>query len=287
MIIKVLLLKTTRSIDRVAHYIASDKGRIGNYRTHSYFQNTLSTDLDKVIAELSDNYTVYAKKRTRGTVARHIILSTSPLDRQHMTSEKMDDIVRKYIEMAFPEAIVFGTQHREQKHHHTHLLVSGNDLASSKTTRQSKANLKEVHLGLQRYIHEKYPELSHGIDSKNWGRKLHSEKAYHTRKRKEVPLDKDTLAAHIQEVFRNSESSKDFQKQLERNGYKLYERNGHIQGIHWGGENKKMRFARLGIEPSHIQQLDKQNSRLRELEQIRANTETRSQERDFDGYSRR
>lgn len=270
MIIKLLPVKTHGGINRVVDYIATDKNRIGDYRTQSVFHNVSKTDLWSIKRELHDNYERYARKRSNGVKSMHCILSVSPLDRDKMTIEKMDDIVRTYLGKAYPNALAFGSHHLNEQHIHSHIVISSNELASSRSTRQSKSDLQRYHSEMLEHIRENHKELQTNIDEKNWGRKLHSENAYYAEKRNpDLKLTKDLLSEKIQSIFRQSESSAHFYEQLGKMGFQTYEYKDRVQGIHYGEDNKKMRFSRLGLEHEKIEELDIQFDRVNELEQIR------------------
>lgn len=294
MIIKILPIKTLGGIARLAEYIAIDKGNIKDYRNQGVFHNVLSTSLKKIVWEFRNNYQIFARKRSNGNKAIHIILSMSPLDYDKMTVEKMDDIVQTYLEKAYPHALAFGSHHQHEKHFHSHIMVSPNELMSKTSTRLSKQDLRAIHLEMLGYIRENHPELSTDIDKENWGRKLHSEKAYYKEKRNpNLKLTRAELSEKVQELFRQSESSQQFFNLLKEQGYTTYNLKDKVQGVFWndGTSEKKMRFARLGIEKEKFLELDKQADRLKELEEIRFDqdneVEREQGERDFEGDAER
>lgn len=283
MIIKAIGVKTNTSVKNVLNYIASDKGRIENYLNQGVFHNLNNTDLEAISHEFIVNYDDYARKRSDGNRALHIMLSVSPLDRNKMSIEIMDDIVHQYLTTAYPSALAFGTHHKSQSHWHSHLLVSANELMSQKGTRLSKQRLKEVHMTMIEFLKEKYPELTIGIDTRNWGKKLHNEREYYQKKRNPgIKLTKDELSQKVQDIFRTSSNSQEFYHNLQSEGFETYNYNDRVQGVYWGGENKKMRFSRLGVEFKKIEELDVQSERLEEIEKVRS--EDKDYERGSNGY---
>lgn len=283
MIIKILSVKTLSGIGRLIDYVATDKGNITDYKNQGIFHNLNFSSLEKITWEFRNNYEKYAKRRANGNKALHVLLSASPLDRDKMTVEKMDDIVKTYLNRAYPTAMAFGTHHKSQKHWHTHLVISPNELMSSKSTRLSKEDLRTIHLEMLRYIRQKHPELSTDIDMDNWGRKLHSERAYYKEKRNpDLKLTREELSEKVQELFRLSESSKEFYNLLQKEGFSTYNFKNRVQGVYWndGDDDKKMRFSRLGIEKGKVEELDKQADRLKELEEIRFDREGNEMDRE-------
>ncbi|MGE0637684.1 MAG: hypothetical protein AB7P01_14660 [Bacteroidia bacterium] len=270
MIIKAIPVKTSGGVGSTVTYIAKDKQRIADYRNQGIFHNLSSTELNAIIQEFTDNYDQYAKKRSNGNRALHTILSVSPLDREIMSIAIMDSIVQHYLEIAYPRALAFGTHHLTENHFHCHLLISANEICSDKSTRLSKAELKSIHFEMLDFMREKHPELTIGIDEKNYGLKLHNEKEYFAEKRNgEVNLMKDLLAEKVQDLFRASESSEHFYQNLKAAGYATYEHQEKTFGITYGEVNSEMKFSRLGIDEEQLAALDKQNNRLLELESIR------------------
>lgn len=279
MIIKAIGIKTNTSVKNVLNYIATDKGRIENYLNQGVFHNLNSTDLEDICQEFITNYDDYARKRSDGNRALHIMLSVNPLDRDKMSIEIMDDIVNHYLKTAYPSALAFGTHHKSQSHWHSHLLVSANELMSDKGTRLSKQQLKEVHMKMIDFLREKYPELTIGIDTKNWGKKLHSEREYYHKKRNPgIKLTKDELSQKVQDIFRISSNSQEFYHNLQSEGFEMYNYKDRVQGVYWGEENKKMRFSRLGLDFKKIEELDVQSQRLDELDDIRSETQIDNRE---------
>jgi hypothetical protein len=270
MIIKILGVKTYGAVANVVNYIATDKGDIEDYHTQGIFHNLNRTDLEGITLELQTNYADFAKKRRNGNKAVHVILSVNPLDREKMNMEIMDDLVHTYIQRTYPNAIVFGAHHRSKNHWHSHLVVSANQLLSKESTRLSKDTLREVHMEMLRYMREHHPSLTIGINEQTWGKREFSERAYYKQKRNpDLKLTREELTEHIQSIFRMSESSEQFYQNMQEQGFTTYNHQGKVQGVLWGEEGKKMRFARLGIDLSAIHDLDTQSERLKQLDQIK------------------
>lgn len=274
MIIKIIGVKNTKgALSRILKYIATDKGRITDYKKQGIFYNLFQTDLQGMEQEFAKNYEEYALKRSNGNISYHVILSLSPIDREKASISMMDDLVQRYLEHTFPDALAFATHHKSEAHWHSHIALGANNIKSKKGTRLSLAELKESHAYMLEYIRDQYPQLEIGIDMDNWGKKLHSEKAYYKQKRNpDIQLTKDELSEKVQALFRGSANTKDFYQQLKQAGFETYNYKQELKGIFWNDENgqsKKMRFSRLGIKDEMRHELDKQNERLKELENLR------------------
>lgn len=140
MIIKLIPVKTIPRLGAVIKYVATDKGRIQNYQSQGIFHNVKSRDLKDMQKEFESNYDEFAGKRSNGNIAMHIIQSVSPLDHDKMNLDIMDDLSTTFLEKAYPNALAFGTHHKEQSHLHTHLVVSANEFMNNASTRMSKKN---------------------------------------------------------------------------------------------------------------------------------------------------
>lgn len=280
MIIKILSVKTYNAIENLVTYVATDKGRIEDHHRQAIFHNLTHTDIKGISRQLQTNYADFARKRSNANKAVHVILSVNPLDRERMNVEIMDDLVNTYILKAYPNAIVFGTHHRSEKHWHTHLIASANDVMSKNATRLSKEQLRHVHLEMIRYMREYHPSLTIGINEQAWGKREFSERAYYKGKRNpELKLTREELTERVQGIFRMSENSNQFYENLRKAGFSTYDHKDKVQGVLWDSEGKKMRFSRLGLNHEVIETLDMQGDRLKELENIRDRTEN---ERDID-----
>ena len=269
MIIKKIPIKTLGGVKRTIEYIASDKGKISDYHRQSVFQNILSTELEDMAEQFKQNFTRYSNVRNK-TVANHIILAYSPLDKDKLTIEKLDQLAEEYLSTAFPDAISFASHHMAD-HRHTHLLVSGNDYLEKQSTRQTKQVLKDVHLHMLDYM-EKQHGLTIGINREAYGKRQFSEAEYYQKVRNpRTLLDKDELATSVQGLFRVSESIEHFKELLQEAGYSTYDRQGQLQGVYglFGGQEKRLRFGRLGIERSHLEELRQIQERMNEIEQLR------------------
>lgn len=270
MIIKIIPLKSGKSVGRVVNYIATDKGRIKDHIKHGIFHNIRSLYSESIAKEFKENYEVYAKKRSNGNKALHIILSASPVDRGKLSTEIMRKLTEDYINRAYPNVLAFAEIHESEKHLHAHLIVSSNEVASSKSTRLSKKDLREIHQYMIENIRSYDKTLSKEIDMSKWGARLGSEKEYYQRKRHpDKVLNNDLLQEKVKNIFRLSQSSETFFKELQKQGFTTYQYRDRVNGI-LTEDNKKIRFSRLGIKSDLIKELDKQNTRLRELEDIRS-----------------
>lgn len=266
MIIKILPIKTKARLGGVLNYITKDKGRIKDYKSVGIYHNLLHSDILNIQNEFENNYNLYAKKRLNGNIALHIIQSFSPLDTEKMTPEVMSDLAEALLIHGYEKALAFGVQHSKDNHWHNHFIVSGNEFMDEKSTRLSKHDLYQLQNSMLEYMKDKYPEFKISYNIANWGKKLTNEREYYQTKRNpDLRLSKEDLKEKVQNLFRSSESSKNFFDKLKEEGLTTYEYKNSTFGINYGDEGKRIRFSRLGIGIDEINSLDKQFKRLQEL----------------------
>ena len=268
MIIKIIPTKTPSRLKTVLQYIATDKGRIDNFKQQSIFHNVSGFNLESINEEIQSNYQRYARKRKDGNLALHVIVSMNPMDKDKLSLMRMDEIMNEFIDKAYREALVFATHHLDVSHFHSHAVVSSNRYMSNKSTRLSKSRLYEVQSQMIDFVNE-WLGIEKPRFQSNWGKKLTNEATYYAHKRNPgIKLDKETLTLRVNDIFRRSNSSKEFFDLLDKEGYLSYNHKDRRMGIMYGSESRKMRFSRLGITDEHFKQLDMQNERLLELEDI-------------------
>src|SRR4029077_20694415 len=108
----------------------------------------------------------------------HEILSWHKDDAKHITLAKMEDMVRKYIQLRNPNGIYTAVPHFDKDHCHVHICASGVGYKTGKSLRLSKADLQKLKVETQNYQIQKYPELTHSIVN-------------HTKKEKSLVTDKE------------------------------------------------------------------------------------------------
>lgn len=281
MIIKIVGIKTLHGLSNVAKYIASDKDRIDDYREGAVFHNLSSTELPRIVSEFQSNYSAFAKRRIGANIGLHVILSHSPIHSDKLNRDIMDDVVRTYLNRAYPRAMAFAEHHTTERHHHSHILVSSNELMTSKSTRLSKADLRSIYVDMLRYIEDQYPELSHTFDLENWGKKKHSEKVYFEQRReREKEIVRDTVSDRVRDLFRQSENSRDFFDRLQIEGLATQTERGANNEISIPDQS---RLDDIGISADTIDELDTQFERMHELEEIRNGFDGRFAEKDIEG----
>ncbi len=263
---------------RLIDYIYSDKGRSQERCAWSFFHNLDAYTPEGVLAAFREN-DAFRKSRQNGVALRHHILSFAPEDSQLLSPEIIQDLVAKYLELRNEKGMVFGRLHEHDGHLHVHLLISGNEYRSGKSTRKSKAEFQRIHRELEAYQREKYPELEHSLVKVPASRerqknprifspsgKAFSEAELRMKERLGRKLTKkEALQARLTAWLDRATSLAAYYNTLEAEGFQLYEYRGKTRGI-LSKDGVKFRFATLGITPDMIRALESEReSRMRDL----------------------
>jgi Relaxase/Mobilisation nuclease domain len=130
---------------------------------------TTHEDFRKIHGEFLEN-SRSLPPRKNGNILYHEILSFSDLDRERVTPVILEDLTRHYLSLRAPYALAYAKAHFNTASPHVHLMISANDLGSSRRRRLSKTQFQEIKRELERYQKERYPFLMSSIvfsDSRN------------------------------------------------------------------------------------------------------------------------
>ncbi len=273
-----MIIKTsryrTRKFRHLVTYIMSDRERIREDETFTIRHNLRSADTDGIIREFIENDT-HRRKRKNGVVLYHEILSYSPKDTKNLNLEILEDIAQKFIELRSGRAICLAKPHIENKNVHIHFCFSGTEYHSSTVLRLDNKAFKQLRIDIERYQHEKYPELSNSIVYLNKWQKEQvleqedlkiSDSEVQLKKRTGKQSDKEQINELVQQSFRDSSSRDDFFQKLLQQGLELYKYRNKVNGLLWNG--RKYRFRTLNISEKQLAQLQKGSGRMAELQRI-------------------
>ena len=250
---------------KLIDYTFSDKGRAQEEKAWSFFHNLSTFTPDGIETAFEENNT-FRKKRVNGIALRHLILSFSPDDTPYLTPEIIQDLVEKFLELRGEKGIVIGRLHEHDKHIHVHLLISGNQYRSPKSTCMSKKDFLDVHRELEIYQKRPYPQLKHSLvkiekrprDPERIKPLSELELKMKERLGKKL-TKKERFRQRIKTFLDQAKSTVELYDLLEKNGFELYQYRKRINGILKDGI--KFRFTTLGIKPSIIRELDRERTK--------------------------
>ncbi len=165
MIIKHLTIKSRGGMAKLLNYMTNSQERLRDARGNSFCirHNLRGERLDEWIQEYLDNEEGRVTLRSDSVFMSHVIIAFGAADREYLSQDMLQDMAKKYIELAADGGLVLAVPHLEKNHLHVHLAISGVDCFEGKSLRMSQADFADTKEKLQDYQREKYPELEHSI----------------------------------------------------------------------------------------------------------------------------
>ena len=272
MIVKSLPRKT-RSFGQLLRYInaSAETGR-------ALLHNLRSTpdDLAAIEAELLDNSRLLSPRKN-GNYLYHEILSFGVGDRELVTAAMLEDVARAYLELRAPYALAYARAHWETSNSHIHLLISANNVGSSKRLRLSRQEFQQIKRQLERHQRERYPQLEHSVvfdrpkrrhrPARQQGRK-ESERERRLQKSGSRSLSrKEELQSLLQTEMATAISGEDFYRRLQAQGLRLYRR-GRSVAVEDTSKGRKYRLRTLGLAETFDQAMVQWRGMTRRLQTI-------------------
>jgi len=264
-----MIVKTTRwknnNFGKLISYIARDKKRYDK-SGFTIFHNIKNSEINGAIKEFKDN-DLYRKKRKRGVVIYHEVLSFHQKDRSNLNMEILEDFARRYIEIRGQNALCYAKPHIFDKNIHIHFCFSGTEYKSSKVLRMGNKAFKKCKRKIERYQIETYPELRHSIVYTKEHRKVKrkkSDKEYQLKKRtKNRKTDKEIVQEILQECCSGVEDFTQFLDNVRKRNLEIYQYRTRFNGVLYKG--RKYRFKRFGIDQKYFEDIAKRKLELDNL----------------------
>ena len=244
MIVKSMSRKVP-SFGQLIGYIDRDEGQ-EPYRIR---HNVWGRDPAHIRAEFEQNGGLLAKRKN-GVYLYHEIISITRAKGLSPEEQmaRLHDIAENYIAARCPDNLVFGGLHQDKDHsYHYHLMISANRAGEIGRLRLSKAQFREIQVGLERHVLQTYPELEQkvAIDKRSErGRKkgeAELERRTGNRPKREEVLER-VLAA-----YGASQDRQSLLDALGREGLELYVR-GKTLGVVDLESGKNHRLKTLDLE---------------------------------------
>jgi len=248
MIIKSMSRKVP-SFDQLIGYM--DLGASG--RVNNIYYNLYSRKPESIEDEFRENFS-FVPKRKNGVTMYHEVIS---ITRSKKINEQeqiqiLRQVVYKYIQERAGNNLVYAVLHDDKSDNlHYHLLISSNELESSKKHRLSKAKFDQVKKNLELYVLDCHPELqqkkliSKEKQSKEQKDSLSNKGAELKRRTGKTP-QRDIVRDTLLNIFASASTREEFIELMELEHYQLYKR-----GKNWGilneKTNRKHRFTTLGV----------------------------------------
>ncbi len=277
MIIKSMSRKVP-SFDQLIGYM--DLG--ASSRENNIYYNLYSRKAESIEDEFRDNFR-FVPKRKNGVTMYHEVIS---ITRSKQINEQeqiqiLRQVVYKYIQDRAGNNLVYAVLHDDKSDNlHYHLLISSNELESSKKHRLSKAQFDTVKKNLELFVLDCHPELqqkkliSKDKQSKEQKDGLSNKGAELKRRTGKTP-QRDIVKESLLNIFSSASTREEFLELLKSEHYQIYKR-----GKNWGilneTTNRKHRFITLGVseEFANLEQ------RLAKLDNAHSQKETEKEQTD-------
>lgn len=246
------------------NYLAKDSSNL-----FSWGLNVDPYNEQDVIQEFQYNQSFLSLNSKAKNKYYHEVLS---LPSNNMSIEEQEqalyDISDKYINLRAKDNLVLGSFHNDSKHLHCHLMISANSYMSTKSTRLSKKQFKEIQREVELYKNKKYPSLEtkhyqKGYRAKNKQKQAEQEMSIRKRQTKKQKVLQD-----FKLILNQSKSKKELYAKLKNQNYKLYKRGKYFGIVNTKDNNRKYRLKTLeqDLDLKFIQKM-KQMEQKQKLEQ--------------------
>jgi hypothetical protein len=233
------------SFGQLIGYIDRDAGQ----EAHRIRHNVWGRDPAHIRAEFERNGALLSRRKN-GVYLYHEIISITRAQglSPEQQKDRLQSIAETYIAARCPDNMVFGGLHQDKDHsYHYHLMISSNRAGETGRLRLTKAQFREVQVGLERHVLETYPELEQKVAIEK--------RAEHSKSRGEAELErrtgevpkKDQLRARVNAALENAQDRDSLMQALGRENFELYVR-GKTLGVtdHETGQNHRLKT--LGLE---------------------------------------
>lgn len=213
-------------------------------------------DLDGIRREFFANAGCL-KRRKNGNVLYHEILSFGQEDRESVTVPMMEDLVRRYLDLRAPYALAYARGHFNTECPHVHVVISANNVGSSRRLRLSRCDFRSIQREVERYQRERYPFLGHsvaqgGVKVKSRSlpasSRLHLSRGERERKRRgdRRSTRKEMVAGLVRAELAVATTGAECFRRLLKKGLRLYKR-GKSAGVEDVENGRRYRLKTLGL----------------------------------------
>lgn len=256
------------SFAQLIKYITDDNKADKKY---FYGHNTFSNDPEVALKAIEEN-AKYLKQRKNGNTMYHEVVSITKEKGVDPTRQKeaLYDITIQYINRRASNNIVFSAMHDDHDDHlHCHIMLSANEIGSSKKTRLSKNEFSLIKQDIEKYVLTKYPELKQGIviGKENDKKAQIKDKEIQVKKRGKTS-QVERLSDAVGRVIQESSDEADLESNLKKYGIEYYRR-GKTPGIIDTEDGKKYRLKRLGLIGVYEKMLAGKNKNQADLKNIK------------------
>jgi len=165
MLIKMMSRPLSRpDLHQLITYINQGQESFDNEPHFMIRYNTTGNSAKKVSDDFKQNNSLIKQRKGKRNGVVHIILSWHEKEHHLLDDTKLFDFGQKFCELINGDnSLIFCRPHYDKKNIHLHIAQSASLLNSGRSTRISKARLKEIQIEMNKYQKEYYKELKHSL----------------------------------------------------------------------------------------------------------------------------
>lgn len=244
MIIKSMSRKVP-SFGQLLGYIDRDLGQEG-YR----IRHNLMGRSPEAIREEFERNGARLSRRKNGVYLYHEIISITRASGlpEREQKEHLHDIAQTYIAARCPDNLVFGGLHQDKDHSfHYHLMISANSAGESRRHRLSKAQFRQIQVGLENHVLEHFPQLEQKVAIGKKAERKSSRREEEMQRRTGERSQRDQVRDRVLEALQKAQDRESLMQAFARCDLELYVR-GKTLGVKDHESGKNHRLKTLDIE---------------------------------------
>ncbi|MDL2268614.1 relaxase/mobilization nuclease domain-containing protein [Desulfosarcina sp. OttesenSCG-928-G17] len=216
------------------------------------------------------------KKRKNGVALYHEYISLKYQEgyTKEELREILKDLTEQYTQARANNCLVYAVIHEQHNQIHSHLMISGNELESSRAHYFSQAEFEEIKNKTREYAYEKYPKLEHQEVKKekikeNGKRKSKSiDSEVQLKKRTGKQSEREKVREKLRTIFKLSKSQDDFITNMRLEKLEVYQR-GKTFGFLNISTGRKYRLKTIELESEFWEMSERfENEKPQSKEQV-------------------
>ncbi|MDL2280038.1 relaxase/mobilization nuclease domain-containing protein, partial [Desulfovibrio sp. OttesenSCG-928-G11] len=287
--------RKTASFSQLINYINKGREKDDEY---CFKHNIYASKPYTITKEFLENHKTLKKRKNTNSLFHEVIsIKYQKSYSKEQLREILKDLTEQYIKARANNCLVYSVIHEQHNQIHAHLMISSNELDSTKTHYFSKHQYKQIQELTRKYAYEKYPQLEREEtkeklkeqskqSSKRKSKIVDSE--VHLKKRTGKDSEREKLRERLKTIFKLAKSQDEFIKFLRMEKLELYQR-GQTFGFLDQETGKKYRLKTLELENEFQNMndsfLERQNDKSKqaqyEKQKENENSQDKSKSQDF------
>ncbi len=167
-ILKSLSRKTNAGIRQLVYYInqqAKQRQSPLEQEVEPILWNlrTQENDTRTIAEEFIENANLIKDQSGNRVRVLHEIISFHPEDKSKITADMLEEMGREYLSLRAQDALGYAKPHFDRDALHLHVMISGNCIASPRSSRIDRSKFEEIKIELEAIQRERFPELTQSI----------------------------------------------------------------------------------------------------------------------------